>query len=130
MGANDIQHGGNHYKKGGALQHWDIVAKYGVGYLEGCATKYPTRHLDKNGVEDIKKAMHYVDKIIEMHRTERYRPRGIVPEFVVENFCDANSLGDDEREIMFCLFRWDTEEHLFRAKAALERILANTYGVS
>lgn len=130
MGANDIQHGGNHYKKGGDLQHWDIISRYGIGYLEGCATKYPTRHLDKNGAEDIKKAGHYVDKIIEMHQVEHYRPRGIVPMDIVEEYCSVNDLGKDERCVMFCLFRWETLEDLLEAKYALDRILANTYSVS
>lgn len=37
---NDIQHGGDYYKRGITFQHWDLCATFNVGYLEGNATKY------------------------------------------------------------------------------------------
>ncbi len=63
--ANQIQHGGNHYKDK-AIQPWDFIAKNNIGYLEGCAIKYLARWREKNGIEDLKKAMHYVQKLIEL----------------------------------------------------------------
>jgi hypothetical protein len=66
MAANDRQVGGDHYKKHGAIQHWDFVVSNGLGYLEGCATKYVARHKKKNGKEDLLKAKHYIDKILEV----------------------------------------------------------------
>lgn len=63
MNANDIQHGGDHYKKA-KFQPWDWD-RYGVGSLECNVIKYVTRYRDKNGVEDLKKAEHYVVKLIE-----------------------------------------------------------------
>lgn len=62
MTANDIQVGGDHYKKG-AVQHWDWAQN--LPYLEGNATKYIGRHMDKNGLADLEKAMHYIQKIAE-----------------------------------------------------------------
>lgn len=62
--ANDRQVGGSHYRKG-KLQHWDIVDRYGVPYLEGVASKYPLRWREKGGVEDLEKTLHYIDKILE-----------------------------------------------------------------
>jgi len=55
------QEGGVHYE-GTPIQHWDW-AQY-IGYLEGCATKYIGRHENKNGLEDIRKSLSYVDKIL------------------------------------------------------------------
>ena len=61
----DVQEGGNHYKKY-KIQPIEYIHANGIGYLEGNVIKYVTRHQDKNGVEDIKKAMHYLELILEM----------------------------------------------------------------
>ncbi len=63
--ANDIQYGGNHYKTKG-IQPWDYVIANNMGYLEGTIVKYLTRYKDKNGVEDLMKARHFLDKLIEV----------------------------------------------------------------
>lgn len=64
MPANDRQHGGTHYQK--AIQPWDYVAANGIGFFEGNAIKYLTRWKDKGGIEDLQKARHYIDKLIEI----------------------------------------------------------------
>jgi hypothetical protein len=64
---NTIQHGGNHYKTK-SIQPWDYVAANNLGFFEGNAIKYITRHKDKNGVEDLKKAIHYLQKLIELEQ--------------------------------------------------------------
>ena len=61
--ANDRQEGGTHYAK--PIQHWDYVIAQGLGYFEGQITKYVSRWRDKNGLEDLKKARHFLDKLIE-----------------------------------------------------------------
>ena len=62
--ANDRQVDGTHYQKGD-VQHWDWAKN--LPYLEGCATKYIGRHQDKNGLKDIAKGLHFVEKIVEEH---------------------------------------------------------------
>lgn len=62
--ANARQVGGSHYKK--AIQPWDYIAANGIGYFEGNVIKYVSRWKDKAGVEDLKKARHYLDKLIEL----------------------------------------------------------------
>jgi len=70
MLANDRQVGGKHYKKGGE-QHWDRIYRlYGRGYFVGCATKYLERYQDKNGKEDLQKAIHFIEKLIELEYPE------------------------------------------------------------
>jgi len=71
MTANSKQHGGNHYKKYGELQPWDVVVQWELGYLEGTALKYIARWKDKNGVEDILKAIHFLEKLVEVERTKQ-----------------------------------------------------------
>ena len=69
MSANDEQIGGNHYRKN-QLQPWDVAADWlgsdGLAaFLVGNILKYLCRYRAKNGVEDLKKARHYLDKLIE-----------------------------------------------------------------
>jgi len=60
MEVNDYQVGGDHYVRD--YQHWDFVIDTGMHYLLGCATKYITRWRKKNGLEDLKKPIHYLAK--------------------------------------------------------------------
>ena len=62
MSANEKQIGGGHYK-GRKIQHWDYAAQ--LPYLEGLATKYIDRHARKGGREDLQKAIHTIEKMIE-----------------------------------------------------------------
>lgn len=62
--ANDVQHGGSHYKKNG-IQPWDYIVSNNIGYLEGSAIKYLTRWKDKGGIQDLYKAIHFIQKLIE-----------------------------------------------------------------
>lgn len=63
--ANSIQVGGEHYRKYGNLQPWDAIIAWGCGYLDGAAIKYIARYKDKGGINDLKKAIHYLQKLIE-----------------------------------------------------------------
>ena len=63
--ANDKQVAGTHYKNK-AIQPWDYIVSNNLGYLEGNVVKYVSRWKDKGGVDDLKKARHYLDKLIEV----------------------------------------------------------------
>lgn len=63
--ANAVQVGGTHYKDK-TLQPWDAIIIWKMGFLDGNALKYLVRFRDKGGVEDLKKARHYIDKLIEV----------------------------------------------------------------
>lgn len=66
MTANNRQVGGTHYKTGGE-EHWDRQFRLnGAGYFIGCITKYVERYRDKNGIQDLEKAIHYIEKLIEL----------------------------------------------------------------
>ena len=65
MKANDQQVAGSHYKKQ-VIQPWDYIAANNIGYFEGNIIKYISRWRDKNGLEDLRKARHYLDKLIEL----------------------------------------------------------------
>lgn len=74
--ANDHQVGGSHYRIGGE-QHWDRMWRlYGPGYFVGCITKYVERYQNKNGIQDLEKAKHFIEKLIEL---EGAKPKVAVP---------------------------------------------------
>ena len=74
--ANQVQFGGTHYKtEPGFEEHWDRIwrtrgVEGGRGYFIGCITKYVERFDEKNGIEDLKKAQHYIQKLIELEEKE------------------------------------------------------------
>lgn len=108
--ANARQVGGSHYAAG--LQHWDLIERYGIGYLEGCATKYVTRHRSKNGLQDLRKAEHYVQKLLELYDEGVRLPRGVVPINVLGDFTKANNLSVHEMAVVVHLCGWNCREHL------------------
>jgi len=59
------QVGGNHYSKL-AIQPVEYITQNKLGYLAGNVIKYVTRYKDKNGLQDLQKARHYVDMLIEI----------------------------------------------------------------
>lgn len=65
MSANDIQHGGTHYKQFKDFEPWDVITAWNLGYLDGTALKYIARWRHKNGIEDLRKAAHFLQKCIE-----------------------------------------------------------------
>jgi hypothetical protein len=69
MAANDTQVGGEHYKVLG-IQPWDYIAANGLGWFEGSIVKYVTRWRSKDGLEDLKKARHILDKLIELEEAK------------------------------------------------------------
>ena len=64
--ANEQQVGGAHYATK-AIQPWDFIIANNLGYLEGNIVKYVSRWKDKGGVQDLKKAQHYLQKLIEVN---------------------------------------------------------------
>lgn len=67
MSANDKQVAGDHYHQKDGEQHWDRIYRlYGRGYFVGCATKYIERYHLKNGKQDLEKAIHFLEKLIEL----------------------------------------------------------------
>ena len=60
----DTQVGGGHYKDMG-IQPTVYIMKNKMPFADGCVIKYVSRHRFKNGKEDIEKAIHYLQMILE-----------------------------------------------------------------
>lgn len=70
MEANKKQISGTHYKNN-TIQPWDFVAANNLGYFEGSAIKYITRWRSKGGIADIQKAIHFLEKLIELESVSK-----------------------------------------------------------
>ena len=62
--ANDVQIGGDHYK-GMKITPTEYIVANKIPWRDGNAIKYISRHRFKNGKEDIEKAIHYLQLILE-----------------------------------------------------------------
>lgn len=108
-GANDRQVGGDHYKA--EYQHWDFVHDLDLDYWQACASKYVTRARKKNGLEDLQKAPHYLQKRSELSRanpTLRHSTHEIGT--AVGKLAHANGLTGKEAHAIFqiCMGWWDS----------------------
>lgn len=65
MSALDTQIGGTHYKKF-VIEPIEFIHKNGIGFCEGNAIKYLVRWREKGGKQDLLKAKHYIDLLLEM----------------------------------------------------------------
>ena len=58
------QEGGTHYRKY-PIQPIEYIVANGIGFLAGNVIKYATRYREKGGAEDVRKAIHYLELILE-----------------------------------------------------------------
>lgn len=58
------QVGGTHYEEM-PIQPWEVIERAELDFWEGSVVKYVMRYTGKSGVEDLKKARHYLDYLIE-----------------------------------------------------------------
>jgi hypothetical protein len=65
MSALDTQIGGTHYKNF-VIEPIEFIHKNGIGFCEGNAIKYLVRWREKGGKQDLLKAKHYIDLLLEM----------------------------------------------------------------
>ena len=63
--ALEKQVGGNHYKDL-KIQPIEFIHANNIPFCEANAIKYLCRWRNKNGIEDLKKAKHYIDLLIEL----------------------------------------------------------------
>lgn len=59
------QCGGDHYKKY-KIQPVEYAMANNLNYCQANAVKYTTRYRDKGGIEDLKKAIHNLEILIEL----------------------------------------------------------------
>ncbi len=99
MSAYKKQIGGSHYKNM-VVQPSEFINKNNLPFAEGNAIKYICRHKHKGERQDLEKAKHYIDMIIErdyplipMTEEEEYRNAGITKEEAERTYPPQNSWG-------------------------------------
>ena len=56
----DKQIGGSHYKSF-HIQPYEFISKNDLSFFQGNVIKYVCRYLNKNGIEDLDKIIHYCE---------------------------------------------------------------------
>ena len=99
MSAYKKQIGGSHYKNM-VVQPSEFINKNNLPFAEGNAIKYICRHKHKGERQDLEKAKHYIDMILErdyplipMTEEEEYRNAGITKEEAERTYPPQNSWG-------------------------------------
>jgi hypothetical protein len=70
--ASEEQVGGSHYRDF-VIQPSEFIHKNKIGFLPGNVIKYVCRYSRKNGAQDLRKALHYLELILEWEYGETYR---------------------------------------------------------
>lgn len=70
MSAKDIQVSGDHYKNM-KIQPMEYILANNIGFAEGAVIKYVSRWKNKNGIDDLKKARHVLDFLIENEEAKK-----------------------------------------------------------
>lgn len=125
MNANKKQVGGEHYR-GAAYQHWDWCVENNLGYLEGQVTKYLSRWRKKNGRQDLEKALHYAEKLVEVgylrctqkpYRLNRVKVKGL------PLMTQLYELSPAEADVFRLVTEYQTVEELTAVRRICEELL-------
>ena len=121
-GPNAMQVGGTHYQT--EYQVWDFVENHGLGGLEMSIIKYVCRWREKgNGIMDLEKAIHFLDKLMDLH-THRHRvPKGCAPHSDIVYFCNMQELTSTEVFVVTVISRWSYIDNLLACRAAIQRLI-------
>lgn len=112
--ANDKQVAGTHYKS--EFQHWDFVLATKMNYLLGCASKYVSRWRKKNGVEDLEKAKHYLQKALEEKLEVHATGLGLS---ICRCFIETNKLCQHEGSAIYLMYQGLYKEAIAQVDALL-----------
>ena len=105
MSASDRQVAGSHYKA--EYQHWDYCVESQVPNLEYASSKYLTRWRKKNGLQDLQKSTHYLEKRIECAKKGIGSLTGAICDSEkFSEFCESNGIHKEERLIIYLVMHW------------------------
>lgn len=102
MDALKTQVGGNHYKSM-AIQPTEFAMAHDFDPCAFSILKYTSRYMNKNGAQDIQKAIHFIDLRLTCP------PRRLAAPFSVAEYCHLNRLGVNETRALEALSYWMIE---------------------
>lgn len=132
--ALDKQCGGEHYKTR-AMQPVELWARLNLNGFQAAIIKYITRHRSKNGVEDLQKAEHFFELMVELGvnrapwwqfwRWTETLPEGVMDE--VARYCVLNRLTRWEQSCILNALRvGDGKKYLIWFRYSLARVVAES----
>jgi len=124
MSANDTQCDGNHYLSV-TYQTWDFITNNKRPYIDGLAVRYVSRNRKKNGVNDLKKAIHCIEKMIELFKNGIVNPDNDGTCFDVTEFGKANDLTCNEAEAIELIMNYVDEDDLRKAIRIISDMINN-----
>jgi len=68
--ASATQVGGDHYRNM-TIQPAEYNQRNGLNFCEACVIKYVSRHKHKNGAEDVRKAIHFLNLLLEIEYNQK-----------------------------------------------------------
>src|SRR5690606_7409665 len=103
-------------------------------YFEGQVTKYVSRWRKKNGVQDLEKALHFLQKYLEVigGRFEYHQhphDRELV-KLVLIGYSELNGLTEEEAEIIRLVVLWSSRYDLLEAENKLKKLIASSTGTA
>ena len=121
---NTMQVGGTHYQTG--YQVWDFTENNGLGGLEMCIIKYICRWRDKgNGIVDLQKALHYIDKLADLNLNRRRVPKGIASISDLIHFHNMQDLPTAEAYVVTLISRWSSQQDLVECRAHVRNLISS-----
>lgn len=115
----DKQVGGNHYKDL-VIQPVEYIFKNNIGYIEGCVIKYVTRWQNKGGVQDLEKAKHFLELLIEL---QNQKAKDGMLELVQEASDKMGSTEGLMRSEQFCVEDVDLSQYGHTKPDAIRNLL-------
>lgn len=119
---NAIQIGGTHYKN--EYQVWDFYENNGLGVMEASIIRYICRWRDKgNGAIDLEKAIHYLDKLIDLYQYHRRVPKGCAAIDDIRHFSMLQDLNTTEEFIICKISRWSCYDDLSACRISIMELI-------
>lgn len=119
MNVLDVQIGGQHYKNN-AYQPVCFAVDMNFNFIQGNIVKYVTRYENKNGRQDLEKALHYACL------GKQLRPKNFVPygfKSLYDRYIRQNNLGEVEQNVVYhAIYQsWDS------VVASISQIIVEKY---
>ena len=121
MTATDQQVGGKHYQEM-AIQPIEFILANNMGFAEGSVIKYVSRWRQKGGVEDLKKALHFLEFIKESRNQiadMRQGFRVLKPTITAHKYIEANAIPEQEADIIRWVYFWSHNPNLINVENAV-----------
>jgi hypothetical protein len=125
MKASDHQVDGDHYRtEEGGVGHWDYCVAVDAPYLEGGATKYIARWRDKNGLVDLDKGLHYMQRKQQAYEEGQGNLMGCTRnDELFKQFIRDNKISPPEAYAIDLCLHWEGQWDLVAAIESIETLI-------